>query len=391
MFSMASLITDTKTIITVFERRLHRTAQGELAILPAQTGAIARVTRGKRMSFYLGIDATGPDLHLGHTIPLLFLKDIARLGHEAIVLIGDFTTQIGDPTGKEAARKALSQEEIERNARTYREQIAKIFGDVPFTMKHNSEWLRKLDLTDFIRLASRVTVQQLIVREMFQERMKRERPIYLNEFLYPLLQGYDSVAMRVDGEVGGNDQTFNMLIGRELEREYLGKDKLVFATRLLVDTESGVKMSKSEGNFIALNDEPQEIRRKVLNTIPDEMTKTLFELCTEKEQEWINEHAQGDARQFKEELAEELVRMYHGDAAMEEARQPKIFEVKEGKMSLVLVLKGAGVAKSVSEAKRLITQKAVTVNGTTATQWDQEIRTGDQVRVGPGKFIRIVD
>ncbi len=283
---------------------------------PSLDEVVERIAGPGPLLFYAGYDPTGDHIHIGHSVSLLLLKALARdLGHSVIVLFGDFTARIGDPTEKESARKVLGEEEINEHMSTWDKQIATLFGDVPYAIKYNSEWLASMSFADVIKLSAKVTVQQMLARDMFQERLKKERPIYLNEFLYPLAQGYDSVAMRVDGEVGGSEQTFNMLVGREFSKELLGKDKMVLATPLIVDPKTGKKMSKSEGELIALTDSPQEIRRKILD-LDDDLTRTVFELCTEKEQTWIDEHATDDPRQFKELLAAELIRMYHGEGAV---------------------------------------------------------------------------
>ena len=225
----------------------RRTAQNGL--YPSHDDVVRRLAEEQHLVLYAGYDPTGPNIHIGHSVGLLLLKALARdLGHSVVVLFGDFTARIGDPTGKESARRMLSEDEIADNVRTWDQQIAALFGDVPYTIKRNSEWLDAMTFTDVIKLSATVTVQQILVRDMFQERMKQSKPIYLNEFLYPLAQGYDSVAMRVDGEVGGLEQTFNMLVGRELEKELLGKDKLVIGTPLIVDPKSGIKMSRSQSN-----------------------------------------------------------------------------------------------------------------------------------------------
>ena len=192
------------------------------AVFPSKEKAAKIMGSGKQLVFYLGIDPTGPSIHQGHTIPLLLLKQLAGLGHKVILLIGDFTARIGDPTDKDAARTALSKEEVEQNMKTYVGQAKKILKDVDFEVKYNSKWLDKMSFAEVIKLTSHATVQQMTARDMFQERIKKEKPIFVHEFLYPLMQGYDSVAMEVDGEVGGNDQTFNMLVGRDLQKIYQG-------------------------------------------------------------------------------------------------------------------------------------------------------------------------
>ena len=183
------------------------------AVYPSEKEVAARLAGAERLTVYLGIDPTGAEIHLGHTIPLLLLKELSALGHDAVLLIGDFTARIGDPTGKDAARVVLTPEQIDQNMATYGEQAKKIIPETAFRIAYNSEWLGALNMEQILRLTSMVTVQQMLQRDMFQVRQKEGRPIYLNEFLYPLMQGYDSVALRTDGEIGGNDQTFNMLMG----------------------------------------------------------------------------------------------------------------------------------------------------------------------------------
>jgi tyrosyl-tRNA synthetase len=378
------------------------------AVFPSKERAAEIMGSGKQLVFYLGIDPTGPEIHLGHTIPLLLLKQIAKLGHQIILLIGDFTARIGDPTDKEAARVALTEAEIKQNMKTYVEQVKKILGNTDFEVEYNSKWLSKMSFEDVIKLASRVTVKQMLARDMFRERLEKEKPIYVHEFLYPLMQGYDSVAMQVDGEVGGNDQTFNMLVGRDLEKEYLHKDKLVFTTRLLVDAETGKKISKTEGSFVAVDDSPGNIFGKIM-AMSDSAIVPLFSHTTEVSNEKISEvksrlEKGENPKVIKEELAYELVRMYRGEKEAIRAREEfmKVFvegqlpeKIKEFKMGsgptkLTESLKESGLASSMSEAKRLIEQKAVSVNDKVVESWDYEIKKGDVIKVGPRKFVRAI-
>lgn len=352
-------------------------------MFPSREDTIHRLADEQRLIFYSGYDPTGPNIHIGHSVSLLLMKALARdLGHEIIVLFGDFTARIGDPTGKEAARRMLTEDEIEENVRTWDTQIATLFGDVPYTIRRNSEWLDSMTFADVIKLSATVTVQQMLARDMFQERLKQSKPIHLNEFLYPLAQGYDSVAMRVDGEVGGNDQIFNMLVGREFERELLGKEKIVLGTPLIVDAKSGKKMSKSEGELIAVDDSPQEIRRKILAQ-DDSMIETMFRLCTEVPEETIDV---SDPRRAKEELAAELIRMYHGEEAVSEASEAVAITVTG---QLDEVLKEAGLARSMTEAKTLISQGAISVNGEVQKKWDHEVKKGDEIKVGKGRRVKV--
>ncbi len=371
-----NLVTDTDAINQVLLRRLETAG-----IFPNKEEAIKTLSE-KSLRVYLGIDPTGPDVHLGHSIPLLFLKQLWNLGHRPVIVIGDFTARIGDPTDKSATRKQLSTSQVKENAKDYVRQIEKILPKGSFEVRFNNDWLGKLSFADVVELASHTTVQQMIQRDMFQERIKKNEPIGLHEFLYPLMQGYDSVALEIDGEVGGNDQMFNMLMGRTLEKKLLNKEKLVFTTQLLANAE-GKKMSKTEGEIIAVTDEPREIRRKVL-AMDDSMIKKVFELCTEKPIDWIQANENKDRREWKEELADELVRMYHGEQGVEPSRAPE--EVSGGPIIDVIV---DTLSVSRSEAKRLLEQAAVQINGVITTDWNQETHTGDRIQIGKGRFIEV--
>lgn len=382
---MTAIITDDKKI----EDLLGRYVQ---TLYPSREKVVEIFKSGKRLKFYLGIDPTGAHVHLGHATNLLWLKKFAALGHEVVLLIGDFTARIGDPTDKSAARTALTQEEVETNMATYLNQIGKVLLKDSFSVEYNSTWLSPLTFEDLIKLASHVTVQQMIQRDMFQERIKEEKPVFLHEFFYPLMQGYDSVAMRVDGEVGGNDQTFNMLMGRNFVKELLGQEKIVVTTVLLVDPATNTKiMNKSAGNIISLDDSPQEMRRKVL-ALDDGMVATLFELSTEVPLEWISKRqkeieAGENPRQFKEELANELIRAYHGEAAVGEAEKDVEQDIKG--LSLDQGLVAADVTPTMSAAHRLIDQGAVEVNGEVSKEWKLILNSGDKLKVGKGKFIKV--
>jgi tyrosyl-tRNA synthetase len=393
-----NLITDETVIARALDRRLE-----PAGIFPNKE-EVVKSLKEKQLRVYLGIDPTGPDIHLGHAIPILFLKQLQQLGHIPVIVIGDFTARIGDPTGKSASRKPLTEDEIKANMDTYLSQIYKILPKGSFEVQYNSTWLGKINFGDLLKLTSYVTVQQMIKRDMFQERLKNEQPIGLHEFLYPLMQGYDSVAMQIDGEVGGNDQTFNMLVGRDLEQKMLNKDKLVFATRLLVNADTGKKMSKSEGSLIAISDTPADMFGKTMAGIPDEMIQDVFELCTEKDMEWILAHAdemKSEPYKYKKELGRELVSMYHDEEAAQQALEEfeKVFSQGqlpediaefsgEGKSILDFITEH-NFADSRSEAKRLLEQKAVRVNSSAVTEWGHLLGKGDIVQVGPRKFAKV--
>jgi len=387
----SKIVTDEQKIEELLTRRIE-------AVFPSKEEAEKRLKEGKELRIYLGIDPTGPDLHLGHTIPLLFLKQLLELGHKPVLVIGDFTARIGDPTDKKTARKPLTEKEVKNNMKNYLGQVYKILPEGSFEVKYNSSWLSKMSFEDVLGLASHTTVQQMSARDMFQERIKNEKPIGLHEFLYPLMQGYDSVAMKIDGEVGGNDQTFNMLVGRDLEKKLINKDKLVFATKLLVDAESGKKMSKTEGGLISLSDSPQDMFGKTMKTVPDEMTELVFRLCTEKPVEWIEDKKRSEPYDFKKELASELVRMYYDEKEAMKAWQEwdRVFskgelpsEMEEVKTAKLVELVGLVTQGSSSSAKILIDQGAVKVNGGVKKEWNLMPKEGDVIQIGPKKFVKV--
>ncbi|PJE50390.1 MAG: tyrosine--tRNA ligase [Candidatus Yanofskybacteria bacterium CG10_big_fil_rev_8_21_14_0_10_36_16] len=361
----------------------------------------------EKLKFYYGIDPTGPSLHIGHTVQLFLLKKLAEIGHKVIILIGDFTAMIGDPTDKEATRKKLEEKEVKENMKNYINQIEKIIPKKLFKIEYNSKWLKKMTFEKIIDLASNITVQQIEARDMFQKRIEKEKPIYMHEFLYPLMQGYDSVAMEVDGEVGGNDQVFNMLIGRDLEKIYLDKNKIVLATKLLVDADSGKKLSKTEKSFIALSDSPEDVYGKIMAGVPDEMIKTFFELATDKDSEYIEnkqkaiDNKKENPVNVKKELAFEVVKIYYDESRAKEAKEvfEKIVnketpeEIQKFKLSiegdLLSVMVASRLTSSSSEAKRLVQQGGVRVNNEAVKKWDIKVRPGDIIKVGPRKFLKI--
>ncbi len=397
---MSRIIVDNLKVEELLTRRIGN-FEGRENIWPSREEAEKRL-KEERLRIYLGIDPTGPSLHLGHTIPLLFLKQLLelKLGHTPVLVIGDFTAAIGDPTGKDTTRKPLSDKEIKDNMNNYFDQVHKILPKKSFEVKHNSSWLAKMSLKDFMNIAGNLSVYQLEARSMFRDRKEKGNPLGVHEFLYPVLQGYDSVAMDIDGEVGGNDQTFNMLIGRDLEKKLLNKDKLVFATELLVEEESGRKMSKTEGGLISLSDSPKDMFGKVMKTIPDgEMISKVFKLCTEKPMQWIEDRKRADPYEFKKELAFELVKIYHGEMEAEKATDEwnRIFsrreypnEMEEVEKRKLIELVGIVMQSSSTSAKMLINQGAVKVNGEVKKEWNFVPSEGDIIQIGPRKFVKIV-
>jgi len=341
-------------------------------VYPSQQDFGRALRSGKQLTIYNGIDPTGPTLHIGHGVVLLKLRELQELGHKVILLIGDFTGMIGDPTDKTATRKKLTRKEVLANCKNYAKQAGKILDMKKVDLKYNSKWLGKLRAGDFLELGSEITVQRLLERDMFQKRMQEAKPVYLHEFIYPLLQGYDSVAMSVDAEIGGNDQTFNMLVGRDMMKNRK-KEKFVLTTKLLVDP-TGKKMGKSEGNMVTLLDAPEEMYGKVMSW-PDTLMPVAFEICTRVPMDEIKNILAGDPRDAKMRLAREIVTLYYSadDAAKAEENFVKIFQKKEApeeveevkidseKINILELLVETKLAASKGEARRLVEQGGVKV------------------------------
>jgi tyrosyl-tRNA synthetase len=378
-------------------------------IYPNREFVKKQLQSGKKLKMYLGIDPTGPTLHMGHAVPLKKLRDFQKLGHEVILLIGDFTARIGDPTDKSAARKKLSRSEVLENAKRYKKQASTFlkFGLSGAKLKYNSKWLGKLKFDDIIELSSKVTMQQMMERDMFQERIKNQKPIYNHEFLYPLMQGYDSIALNVDGEIGGNDQTFNMLMGRNLMKEILGKEKFVIATKLLEDT-SGKKMGKTEGNMISMLDNEYEMFGKVMSWT-DGMILPAFEISTDVSMEEIEKYKKDlesgvNPRDIKVILAKEIIKVYYGEAKAKKAEEnfvntfkkgglpENIEEIKtgEGKFLSEILVEGK-IVESKSDFRRLVAEGAVSdaISGDKITDVNYKIETGITLRIGKKRFVKI--
>lgn len=381
-------------------------------ILPSPRALARALKGGEKLTVYLGVDPTAPELHLGHSISLLTLKRFQKLGHKVVLLVGDFTARIGDPSGKTKARKPLSEKEVLGNSQTYKAQASKILDfdspHNPAILAFNSFWHKKLSFRDVLDLASHFSVQQMLVRDMFDKRVKEGSPIGLNELLYPLMQGYDSVALRTDVEVGGRDQLFNMLVGRDLVKRYLQKEKFVVAMRLLVNPITGAKMSKSEGNYIALDDPPPNMYGKVM-ALPDEVIFDCFQLCTEVPLAEIEKIRKLPARDAKAYLAREIVSMYHGEnhakiaenkfvAVFREHELPedlKVVYLSERKINIVELLYSTGLVPSKSEARRLLAQQGVRVKGEGSSEWrtvedskkDVSIESPVIIRAGKRRFV----
>ncbi|MGB9661125.1 MAG: tyrosine--tRNA ligase [Moorellaceae bacterium] len=366
---------------------------------------------GRPLRVKLGLDPTAPDIHLGHTVVLHKLRQFQELGHQVIIIIGDFTGRIGDPSGKSETRRQLSEEEVLANAETYKEQIFKILDPSRTEVTFNSIWLQKLTFAEIIQLAAKITVARLLEREDFARRYQEGRPISLHEFFYPLMQGYDSIALQADVELGGTDQKFNLLMGRHLQREYGQEPQVALMMPILPGLDGVQKMSKSLGNYIGVNEPPQEMYGKVMS-LPDELMLTYFELVTPLSLEELAAVRRGLAegsvhpRDAKMYLAREIVRLYHGgDAAQQaEAEFRKVFQEKEipsempevrvnqPRMWLPKLLVYAGLAPSTSEARRLIVQGAVKLEGRRIEDPEAEVEifSGAVIQVGKRKFARLI-
>lgn len=338
--------------------------RGVERIYPSTEALAVALKSGKKLRLYNGIDPTAPTLHIGHGIILKKLRDFQRLGHEVIMLIGDFTGQIGDPTDKLATRKQLTREEILANCRKYKEQASKFLDfkstKNPVQLRFNSEWSDPLSARDVLEIAAEFTVNQFLARDMFKKRIADKKEIHIHEFLYPLFQGYDSVGMDVDMEVGGNDQTFNMLIGRDMQKRR-GKEKYVFAMKLLVDP-TGKKMGKTEGNMITLDDASEKMYEKVMMW-GDEMIVSGFELCTDVPIEEVQaiekelKDGKTNPRDVKMHLAREIVTLYHGAVAAKKAEENfrKVFQAKGIPDGIRNVVFGNSTSISTSSSTSTIT------------------------------------
>lgn len=388
---------------SVIEEVLARSIAG---ILPSKEDFKKTLASGRRLSFYVGIDPTADYVHLGHSTNYLLLERLHAMGHRIIVLVGDFTAMIGDPSDKTSMRVQLTADEVEENLRSFKHQIGKILNfedkENPIEFKFNSEWLSKLTFADTVELASNFTVQQMVERDAFKKRLAAEKPLFVHEFFYPLMQGYDSVALEVDVEIGGTDQTFNMLAGRTLLRRFKNKEKFVITTTLLENPETGEKlMSKSLGTGVGLDESAKSMFIKTMQ-LADPGILQVFTDCTRLSLEEIDTYrrrlkAGENPRDVKLALATEIVRMYHGEEAAQKAQQDWISEVSQksvaddikiltvvNPVNLIDVITDAGIVDSRGKARRLVVQGAVRINDTRVEPETEEIVvTSDSVlRVG---------
>ena len=365
-----------------------------------------KLARRRKLRVKLGLDPTAPDLHLGHTVVINKLRDFQQLGHQVQFLIGDFTGMIGDPTGKNQTRPPLTREEIERNAKTYQEQVFKILDPGKTEVLYNSQWSDKLGAEGIIRLAAKYTVSQLLERDEFSKRFATEKPIALHELLYPLMQGYDSVAMKADVELGGTDQKFNLLVGRELQKQYGQEPQCILTMPLLEGLDGKEKMSKSLGNYVGIAEPPQEIFGKLMS-ISDDLMWRYVELLSFEPPATIAQWKKDHPREVKARFAKEIVARFHSREAATRAEEDFESRFREGEMpsempelrlsaptggiAIVQLLKLANLTPSTSEAQRMIEQGGVKLDGERVSDKALKIPAGRTViaQVGKRKFARI--
>lgn len=361
-----------------------------------------KINSGKKLTIKLGADPSRPDLHIGHSVVLKVLKQFQDMGHEVVFVVGDFTGMIGDPTGRSKTRPALTFEETRKSAETYLEQATRILDKNKTRIVFNSEWLSKMNFEDVVRLTSKYTVARLMERDDFKSRFANNLPLSMHELLYPLMQGYDSVELKADIEIGGTDQTFNLLVGRELQKDYGQESQVVMTFPLLVELDGKEKMSKSLNNYIGLNDTPFEKFEKSMK-IPDEALRQYFELATDLPTEKINTIMKKDIRIAHMEFARELLKMYDNEDEFEEVKSRyesiakgnipnniEKFKINEDNLNLCDVLVKVGFANSKSEAKRMILGNGVRIDGRLANNYNEviDLKESRVIQFGKNRFIQ---
>jgi len=373
--------------------------RGVAQVLPDKAG-LAKIMARKKITLYQGFDPSMPSLHLGNFVGLMKLRAFQKLGHHVIFLVGDFTGMIGDPTDKLATRRKLTREEVLENAKSWKAQASKLLdfaGNNPAKIIFNSEWTDKVTFKDLIEITSNITVQQMIERDMFQTRLKENKPIYLHEFLYPIAQGYDCVAMNVDLEIGGSDQVFNMLIGRALMKALKNREKYILATKLLVDKD-GKKVGKTTGNALFLDSTPDNFYAGIMS-FPDETIALSFELLTESDLTGIEDKIAQNPMREKKRLAFEIVKLLWGEklALVAQENFKKTFQDRKPEYNVEVPIADtlAGTISpytslaSISDAKRLIKQNAVEVNEQIIIDPTFRVKSGDNIKVGNKTFLKV--
>lgn len=358
-----------------------------------------KLSENRPLKVKAGFDPTAPDLHLGHTVLLRKLRQFQDLGHKVIFLIGDFTGRIGDPSGRSEIRKPLTEEEVLKNAQTYKKQVAKILDVDKIEVVFNSHWFSRMSVVEILKLTAHTTVSQMLARADFKKRLSQNQDISLLEFMYPLLQGYDSVKLEADIELGGTDQIFNLLVGRDMQRDFGQPEQVVLTMPLLEGTDGVQKMSKSYGNFIGINDPAGEMLGKIMS-IPDTLMFKYYELLTDEDLSAVKSMHPRDA---KLKLAELIVAQYHSADAAKKAREEfqRVFSQKElpeempehkisaGKNNIIDILTVSGLVSSKNEARRLVIQGGVSLDGSTLTKEDENISKAGILKVGKRRFLRL--
>jgi tyrosyl-tRNA synthetase len=401
-----------KSTIRSVDEQLEHISRGTAGIIPEnelRQKIVYSVENNKPMRVKLGLDPTAPDIHLGHTVVLNKLRTFQELGHEVDLIIGDFTGRIGDPSGKSETRRQLTEEEIQVNAATYKKQIFKVLDPEKTTIHFNSEWFSKLDLAGVLSLASRYTVARMLERDDFAKRYKEGLPISIHEFMYPLMQGYDSVVLRSDVELGGTDQTFNLLVGRNLQREYGIQPQVALMMPILEGTDGVQKMSKSLGNYVGVDEDAYEMFGKIMS-IPDALLIRYFELLTRisvPEIKRLQEDTQKgtvNPRDVKIKLAREIICQYHNEREADEAEarfklvftqrdipedMPEI-KTEAAEIWLPKFLADHNILESTSAGKRMLQQGALKINGVKHTDEYVQIENGMVVQIGKRVFVRLL-
>jgi tyrosyl-tRNA synthetase len=396
--------------MTGIDEQIAELTRGTDEVLP-EDGLVAKLKEGRPLVVKAGFDPTAPDLHIGHTVLINKMRQFQQLGHDVVFLIGDFTGMIGDPSGKNATRPALTTEEISANAATYEKQIFKILDAQKTRVEFNSRWMSEMDAAGLIKLAARHTVARMLERDDFNKRYKGGQPISIHEFLYPLVQGYDSVALKADVELGGTDQKFNLLVGRQLQQEFGQKPQIVMTTPLLEGLDGVQKMSKSLGNYIGITDPAGEMFGKIMS-VSDDLMWRYFEVLSFRTLDDINALKKSVAdgmnpRDAKFELGREIVARFHSEADAEAAQQEFVSRFQQGAMpdeipevsmdsqkgtlGVAHLLKNAGLVSSTSEAFRMIKQGAVKIDGERVEDRSLELAAGTThvYQVGKRRFARV--
>lgn len=363
-----------------------------------------KIKSGKKLKIKFGADPSRPDLHIGHSVPLRVLKQFQDIGHEIIFVVGDFTAMIGDPSGNSKTRPALTFEQTRKSAESYMEQAIKILDKDKTKIVFNSEWLSKMNFEDVIKLTSKYTVARIMERDDFKNRFENNLPLSMHELLYPLMQGYDSVALNADIEIGGTDQTFNLLVGRELQRDYDQEPQVVMTFPLLVGLDGKEKMSKSLDNYIGITDAPFDKFEKSMK-IPDDILKQYFDLATDLPTEEIDKIMAGDIREAHFRFAKELLAMYDKESDFEEIKERylrianggipqdiEVFEINENTINICDLLVRIGFSNSKSEAKRMILGRGVKLDSVLIEDVNKSIKIENEkvIQFGKNKFKKVI-